>query len=216
MISINSPYQDKKFIESSMNSQLQLILGSSSPFRKKLLQKLTEDFICISPDIDESQRPDETPEELVQRLSIDKAKAVAEQTENALIISSDQIAIFNNTVLGKPHTHERAIDMLSSFSGNTVRFETGLCLYNSQTQSVQYKSIPTVVHFRDLSLATIEAYLNRDKPYRCAGSFQAEGLGIVLFDKLESSDPNALIGLPLIELTSMLLVEGYDFLTMED
>ena len=199
-----------------MNSQFQLILGSSSPFRKKLLHKLTEDFICISPDIDESQRPDESPEQLVERLSIDKAKAVAEQVENALIISSDQIAIHNNTVLGKPHTHERAIEMLRSFSGNTVRFETGLCLYNSESQSIQYKSIPTTVHFRELSVATIEAYLKRDKPYRCAGSFQAEGLGIVLFDKLESSDPNALIGLPLIELTTMLLNEGYDFLDTAD
>lgn len=195
-----------------MNSHFQLILGSSSPFRKKLLQKLTQDFICISPDIDESQKSSESPELLVERLSIEKAKAVAEQVNNALIIGSDQIAIFDDMVLGKPHTHDRAIEMLSSFSGNTVRFETGLCLYNTETQSFQYQSVPTLVHFRKLSLATIESYLIQDKPYRCAGSFQAEGLGVVLFDKLESSDPNALIGLPLIELTSMLLQQGYDFL----
>ena len=195
-----------------MSSHFQLILGSSSPFRKKLLHKLTQDFICISPEIDESQKPNESPEQLVERLSVEKAKAVAEQTDNALIISSDQIAIFNNRILGKPHTHERAVEMLSSFSGRMVRFETGLCLYNTETQSMQYRSVPTIVHFRNLSQASIEAYLHQDKPYQCAGSFQAEGLGIVLFDKLESSDPNALIGLPLIELTSMLLQEGYDFL----
>ena len=194
---------------------MQLILGSSSPFRKKLLEKLTLNFICISPDIDESQKENENPEQLVQRLSVEKAQAVAEQAPNSLIISSDQIAIFNDTVLGKPHTHQRAMEMLTSFSGHSVRFETGLCLYNANTSKYQYCSVPTLVHFRNLSLSTIEAYLLRDKPYQCAGSFQAERLGSVLFDKLESNDPNALIGLPLIELTSMLLNEGYDFLAQE-
>lgn len=191
---------------------MQLVLGSSSPFRRKLLERLTTDFICISPDIDESQLPNESPEALVERLSIEKAKAVAKQVSDTLIISSDQIAIFNGEILGKPHTHERAIAMLSSFSGNSVRFETGLCLFNSVTEQYQYKSIPTVVHFRDLSTETIESYLLKDKPYRCAGSFQAEGLGVILFEALESSDPSALIGLPLIELTTMLANEGYDFL----
>ncbi len=193
-----------------MNSQFQLILGSSSPFRRKLLERLCLDFTCISPDIDESQRPGETPEQLVQRLSIEKAEAVAKMAENALIISSDQIAIFDGQILGKPHTHERAVEMLSSFSGQTVRFETGLCLYNTETKKHQFKSIPTLVHFRDLTDATIEAYLKQDKPYYCAGSFQAEGLGVVLFKQLQSDDPSALIGLPLIELTSMLLNEGFD------
>ncbi len=191
---------------------MQLVLGSSSPFRKKLLQRLTDNFVCESPDIDESPLFEESPEALVERLSIEKAKAVAEQTGDALIISSDQIAIFEGEILGKPHTHERAIDMLNAFSGNSVRFETGLCLYNSVTEQYQYKSIPTVVHFRELSAETIESYLLKDKPYRCAGSFQAEGLGVVLFERLESQDPSALIGLPLIELTSMLANEGYSFL----
>lgn len=191
---------------------MQLVLGSSSPFRKKLLQRLTSEFICVSPDIDETQLPEESPEALVERLSIEKAEAVSQQVSESLIISSDQIAIFNGEILGKPHTHERAVAMLSSFSGNSVRFETGLCLLNSVTEQYQYKSIPTVVHFRELSSDTIETYLVKDKPYKCAGSFQAEGLGIVLFDHLESTDPNALIGLPLIELTSMLANEGYNFL----
>jgi MAF protein len=191
---------------------MQLVLGSSSPFRKKLLQRLTDNFVCESPDIDESPLSEESPEALVERLSIEKAKAVAKQMGDALIISSDQIAIFEGEILGKPHTHERAIDMLSAFSDNSVRFETGLCLYNTVTEHYQYKSIPTVVHFRQLSTETIESYLLKDKPYRCAGSFQAEGLGVVLFERLESQDPSALIGLPLIELTSMLANEGYSFL----
>ncbi len=191
---------------------MQLVLGSSSPFRKKLLQRLTDNFVCESPDIDESPLSEESPEALVERLSIEKAKAVAGQMSDALIISSDQIAIFEGEILVKKHNHELEIDILSSFSGNSFLFETGLCLYNSVTKQYQYKSIPTVVHFRELSTETIESYLLKDKPYRCAGSFQAEGLGVVLFERLESQDPSALIGLPLIELTSMLANEGYSFL----
>lgn len=191
---------------------MKLVLGSSSPYRKKLLEKLPVNFDCYSPDIDETPLQDETPEQLVERLSIEKAKAVAEQYTDTLIISSDQIAIFQGEILGKPHNHERAVKMLSSFSGHTVRFETGLCLYNTNTGKHQYTSVPTIVHFRELAQETIERYLELDQPYMCAGSFQAEGLGIVLFDKLESQDPNALIGLPLIELTGMLINEGFDVL----
>ena len=163
---------------------MKLILGSSSPYRKKLLQKLPVEFDTFSPDIDETPHADETPEALVERLSIDKAKAVAEHFENSLIISSDQIAIFQGQILGKPHSHEKAVAMLTSFSGHTVRFETGLCLYNTETRNHQYTSVPTLVHFRDLSADTIENYLRHDQPSQCAGSFQAEGLGIVLFDNL--------------------------------
>jgi len=192
---------------------VKLILGSSSPYRKKLLQRLPVSFECFSPDIDETPLNNETPDDLVERLSIEKAKEVAKNFQDALIISSDQIAIFDNQILGKPGTHEKAIAMLSAFSGHTVRFETGLCVLNTNTGHYQYKSIPTLVHFRALSNQTIERYLELDKPYQCAGSFQAEGLGVVLFDRLESKDPSALIGLPLIELTSMLTAEGFDVLT---
>ena len=192
---------------------MKLILGSSSPYRKKLLQKLPVTFEVFSPDIDETPLAGETPEQLVERLSNAKARAVAKAHPEALIISSDQIAIFDGEILGKPGDHATATSMLNSFSGKTVRFETGLCLYNALKDSSQYCSVPTIVHFRQLSAATIERYLQLDQPYSCAGSFQAEGLGIVLFDKLESRDPNALIGLPLIELTTMLLNEGFDVLT---
>ena len=195
---------------------MKLILGSSSPYRKKLLQKLPVDFECFSPNIDETALQNESPEALVERLSIEKAIAVAEHFEDSLIISSDQIAIFKDEILGKPHSHERAVAMLSSFSGHTVRFETGLCLYNTNTKQHQYTSVPTLVHFRPLSEETIEQYLKTDQPYQCAGSFQAEGLGIVLFDMLESKDPNALIGLPLIALNTMLLNEGFDVLCNQD
>ena len=191
---------------------MRLILGSSSPYRKKLLEKLPVSFAVYTPDIDETPLADESPEALVERLSIAKAKAVAVNHPGALIISSDQIAIFDGQILGKPGNHDNATHMLSSFSGKIVRFETGLCLYNAQSDVVQYKSVPTIVHFRKLSADIIERYLTIDKPYQCAGSFQAEGLGIVLFDKLESQDPNALIGLPLIELTTMLANEGFDVL----
>jgi MAF protein len=192
---------------------LKLVLGSSSPYRKKLLEKLPVQFECFSPDIDETPHVDETPEALVERLSIEKAKAVAKHYDNSLIISSDQIAIFQGQILGKPHQHDKAVEMLSAFSGHTVRFETGLCLYNTQTRQHQYTSVPTLVHFRQLSKTTIENYLRHDQPYKCAGSFQAEGLGVVLFDSLESRDPNALIGLPLIALNMMLLNEGFDVLS---
>lgn len=191
---------------------MKLILGSSSPFRKKLLERFNIDFLCDSPAIDESRLEGEAPEQLVRRLSIKKAQAVAANHTDALVIGSDQIAVFQDQILGKPHSHDRAVEMLTSFSGQTVRFETGLCLLNTENQSHQYECITTRVHFRDLNTNTIENYLALDKPYQCAGSFQAEGLGIVLFDQLESEDPSALIGLPLIALNNMLLREGFDVL----
>lgn len=192
---------------------MKLVLGSSSPYRRKLLQKLPVTFEVYSPDIDETPLTGEQPDALVERLSNAKARAVAKAHPDALIISSDQIAIFEDNILGKPGNHSAATEMLTAFSGKTVRFETGLCLYNAVTATSQYCSVPTLVHFRELSARTIEHYLQIDQPYQCAGSFQAEGLGIVLFDKLESQDPNALIGLPLIELVSMLINEGVDVLT---
>ena len=191
---------------------MKIVLGSSSPFRKSLLENLCIEFTCCSPDIDESQMPGETPEQLVERLSIAKAKEVAKQFPIALIISSDQVAVHRNTVLGKPHTHENAVNQLTTFSGETVQFLTGLCLYNSQTQNTQYIQDKTSVQFRHLNQSQINKYLYKDTPYQCAGSFRSEGLGAALFHSIDSKDPNALIGLPIMNLVEMLAIEGVDIL----
>lgn len=189
-----------------------LVLGSTSPFRKEILTKLNLAFVCAKPDVDETPLLNETPIQLVERLAIEKAKAVAKEFPNALIIGSDQVAMHNNTILGKPHTHENAIKQLSSFSGNKVSFYTGLCVYNSATEKTLSLVEPFYVHFKVLSAMNIEQYLLAEKPYQCAGSFKSEGLGICLFNKLEGDDPNTLIGLPLIKLTELLAQHGIDVL----
>ena len=159
-----------------------LILASSSPFRRELLAKLRLSFQHHSPDIDESARPGETPTELVLRLARDKAAALAEAHPDALIIGSDQVAVIDGEVLGKPGDHDTAVAQLRHASGRTVQFLTGLC--------------------------QIERYIELEQPFKCAGSFKSEGLGIVLFKALEGRDPNALVGLPLIMLTDFLAAEG--------
>jgi len=159
---------------------VKIVLGSSSPFRQALLKKLQLDFECCSPEIDESPIDNEMPSELVQRLSCAKAREVAKQYEKSLIIGSDQVAVFDDKILGKPGTHDKAVKQLASFSGKTVQFITGLCLYNSVTTKHQYHQDITEVKFRTLSHLEIEDYLKRDKPYQCAGSFKSEGLGIAL------------------------------------
>lgn len=185
-----------------------LVLGSTSPFRKALLEKLQLEFITDSPEIDESRKPDETPEQLVARLACEKARAVAERHPNSLIIGSDQVAVNGDAILGKPGNHEKAIEQLRAASGKAVRFLTGLCLYNSGSRSEQVVVEPFSVHFRDLSDEQIDNYLRAERPYNCAGSFKSEAMGIALFDKLEGDDPNSLIGLPLIRLIRMLEKEG--------
>lgn len=190
----------------------QLILGSSSPFRAELLKKLSLPFITASPDIDESPLQGETAEQLVMRLSEQKAKAIAVNHTNSLIIGSDQVAVLDGQILGKPGKHENAVKQLTASAGNTVRFLTGLALYNSQTQTMQSLVEPFDVSFNDLSSEQIEFYLQQEKPYQCAGSFKSEGFGISLFSKLSGDDPNSLIGLPLIKLIQLLAAEGIDCL----
>ncbi|HWV15980.1 MAG TPA: Maf family nucleotide pyrophosphatase [Cellvibrio sp.] len=187
-----------------------LLLASSSPYRRALLTRLGLEFNWEAPDIDESQRENETADSLVTRLSLAKAKALAGSHPNSLIIGSDQVAVLDNRILGKPHTHERARIQLQNASGRQVLFKTGLCLLNSATGKSQVAVVDFSVFFRELSNAQIDAYLNREKPYDCAGSFKAEGLGICLFSKLCGDDPNSLIGLPLITLTKMLASEDVD------
>lgn len=181
-----------------------LVLGSSSPFRKALLERLHLPFDTFSPDIDESRLANEAPQDYVKRLSLEKAKAVAEQFDDALIIGSDQCSIVNGEIIGKPQTHENAVKQLQNSSGNTVRFLTGLCLYDTQTQDYQLDLIPFDVEFRVLTRQEIDNYLTIEQPYNCAGSFKSEGLGITLFNRMSGDDPSALMGLPLIRLSQML------------
>jgi septum formation protein len=188
--------------------QTQLILGSTSPFRKKLLQRLSIPFITASPDIDETPHQNEPPEDYVTRLSLEKARAVATQHANALVIGSDQCSVLDGVIRGKPHHHNNAIEQLRQSSGKRVSFLTGLCLYDSATKAYELDLIPFHVDFRELTEHEIDAYLIAEQPYACAGSFKSEGLGISLFKRLQGDDPTALIGLPLIRLAQMLRKKG--------
>jgi MAF protein len=187
-----------------------LVLGSTSPFRRQLLERLDVPFDTAAPEIDETPLPGETPQALVLRLAQAKAKAVAEANPHSLIIGSDQVACIEGRILGKPGDHARARHQLEEASGKRVSFYTGLCLLNTDTGHRQLACEPFHVHFRQLRSEQIERYLNREKPYDCAGSFKSEGLGIALFDRMEGDDPNALIGLPLIRLIAMLGAQGIE------
>lgn len=187
---------------------LPLLLASSSPYRRELLARLRLPFICSSPDIDESRHLNEPAIHLVQRLAREKAQALAGSHSEHLIIGSDQVAVLNGQVLGKPHTFERALDQLTAASGNSVTFLTGLALLNSHSGDCQVDCVPFTVHMRHLSRESIERYLHAEQPYDCAGSFKAEGLGVSLFQSTEGSDATSLVGLPLIRLIDMLMVEG--------
>ena len=195
---------------SSDRSNQALVLGSSSPFRKMLLERLMVPFETSNPDIDETPLQNETPIQLVERLAIEKAQAVALTYPNALIIGSDQVALHGNEIVGKPHTHERAVEQLRTASGKKITLFTGLALINAKTGTVQSEVIPYTVHYKTLSEEVIEAYLRKEQPYNCAGSVRSEGLGIALLERFEGDDPNTLIGLPLIRLIAMLENEGFD------
>jgi len=186
----------------------QLLLASSSPYRRELLSRLHLPFHCSAPDIDESAQDDEPAEHLVQRLAEQKAQALAPNHPDHLIIGSDQVAMLGREILGKPHTPERAMEQLKACSGNSVTFLTGLALLDSRSGRLQLDCVPFTVHFRELDESRIERYLRIEKPYDCAGSFKAEGLGISLFRSTSGSDVTSLIGLPLIRLVDMLLQEG--------
>ncbi|KSW26929.1 MULTISPECIES: Maf family nucleotide pyrophosphatase [unclassified Pseudomonas] len=185
-----------------------LILASSSPYRRELLQRLRLPFECASPDIDESPLPGESAEQLVRRLAEAKARALAARFPEHLIIGSDQAAVQGQAILGKPHTLERAMEQLKASSGNSVSFLTGLALLDSASGRCQVDCIPFRVHFRELDEARIRRYLEAERPFDCAGSFKAEGLGVSLFRATEGEDGTSLVGLPLIRLVDMLLAEG--------
>jgi len=186
-----------------------IILASTSPFRKQLLQKLNLSFEQVAPNIDESPLKNESPKEMVARLSNKKAKEIASRFPNSLIIASDQCATYQDQPIGKPHTMENAIKQLQQFSQQTITFYTGLTVINTAS-SQQFECMDTTqVQFRKLSPEVIKNYLDIEQPFNCAGSFKSEGLGITLFEKITSRDPNALIGLPLIELTGIFYKMGY-------
>ncbi len=191
----------------SPHARQALVLASTSPFRRELLTRLGIGFATAAPEVDETPRRGETPDALVRRLSEAKARAVGE-TCRGLIIGSDQVATTGSDILGKPGTHERAVAQLQHLSGKTVTFHTGLCLLNSENGELQLDVVPFRVVFRQLDDERIERYLQHDRPYNCAGSFKSEGLGITLFERMQGDDPTALIGLPLIRLTTMLARAG--------
>jgi len=187
---------------------MKLILASSSPYRRALLARLKIPFEAIAPEVDETPKPGETPEQMVERLSREKARKIAQAYRDALVIGSDQVAVYNGRIVGKPHDHDKAVAQLKEASGRTVALYTGLVLHNAATGREQCEVLPYRVTFRRLTDELIENYLRKEQPYSCAGSVKSEGLGIVLLEKFEGDDPNTLIGLPLIRLVRMLESEG--------
>jgi septum formation protein len=192
-----------------------LILASSSRYRKELLSRLCIPFDVRVPDIDETPHPDEAPQDTALRLAKAKAAAIAAIMPDSLVIGSDQVATLDGEQIGKPGTHENALKQLQKMRGRRVIFHTALCLWDSRSsnpeKAAQLENIQTFVTFRDLPDAELDAYLQIEKPYDCAGSAKNEGLGIAVIEKIESTDPTALTGLPLIALTSMLRHAGAVF-----
>ena len=187
----------------------ELVLASSSPFRRQLLAQLQVPFKVVIPDIDETPRAQEEPQGLVERLAIEKAQVVGVNLPDSLIIGSDQVASYDGKIVGKPGDRATAIEQLLGASGQTVRLYTGVALLNSNSGVIQSRVIPYEVVFRDITLAMIEGYLEREEPYGCCGSLQADGLGVALLARISGDDPSALIGLPLITVIDLLAQENY-------
>jgi septum formation protein len=202
--------------EISLNaSKQQIILASSSVYRKELLARLHLPFISITPNIDESPKEYESPDQTAIRLAQEKAEAISLQYPDAIIIGSDQVATLDGEQIGKPGDHHNALRQLQSMRGKTVIFHTALCVLHNHTENqhhqIQIENCKTIVQIRNLSDAEFNAYLHIEKPYDCAGSAKNEGLGIALLESVQSNDPTALTGLPLIALTSMLRNLKVDF-----
>ncbi len=185
-----------------------LILASSSIYRQQLLRRLNLPFTASSPDIDESPHAGETPPQTALRLAEQKARALAARFPDALIIGSDQVAVLHGHAVGKPGNHANAVQQLCVASGSVMHFHTALCLLDSANGNAQLMTAINEVKFRKLTLEQIERYLHAEKPYDCAGSAKSEGLGIALIEYIRGDDANALIGLPLIELCTMLMNAG--------
>jgi 7-methyl-GTP pyrophosphatase len=195
-----------------MTPKPRLVLASTSPYRRALLQRLGIQFSVADPGIAEERRAGEAPESMAGRLAEAKALAVADRYPDGLIVGSDQVAVSGGEILGKPLTHENAVRQLGALSGRAAVFHTAVCVHNARTGATRLRVVPCTVTFRRLDPGTIERYLAREQPYDCTGSAKAEGLGIALIAKLESEDPSALIGLPLIALVDLLREQGVDVL----
>jgi len=199
----------------SPNRPPRLILASSSPYRRELLERLRVPFDVIVPAIDETPLAGETPEVTALRLAEAKARAVTDKLgagEAALVIGSDQVATYDGLQIGKPGTHDKALAQLQAMRGREVLFHSALCLFDSRSGAAQSADVITRVQFRDLPDAELDAYLRAETPYDVAGSAKSEGLGIALLEAIHSNDPTALVGLPLIALSRMLLAAGYPLL----
>lgn len=189
-----------------------LVLGSTSVYRRELLERLRLPFSVAAPHVDETPLPGEAPEALARRLALAKARAVAELHPEAIVIGSDQVADLQGQPLGKPGTHERAVAQLQAMRGKTVVFQTAVAVVCKATGFEQQDLAAVQVQFRDLSDTEIEHYLQAEKPYDCAGSAKSEGLGISLLDAIDNDDPTALVGLPLIRTCRMLRAAGLNLL----
>jgi septum formation protein len=198
--------------KTTANDPRPLVLGSTSPYRRELLGRLGLRFAVAAPDIDETALPAETPAQTAVRLAEAKARAVAARFPKALVIGSDQIADCAGQPIGKPGNRDAAVAQLRALSGKTVVFHTGLALVDAASGRCHAALVDVASTFRSLQSADIDAYLDREAPFDCAGSVKVEGLGIALFERIESDDPTALIGLPLIALSRLLREEGVDVL----
>ena len=181
-----------------------IVLASSSSYRRELLTRLQLPFTCHSPDIDETPQANESAQALVQRLALSKARALAQHYPQHIIIGSDQVAVLDGKIIGKPLHAEGATQQLSAASGRSLVFLTGLAVIDTRTQIEQVDLVPFTVHFRTLNAAQIQRYIAAEQPFDCAGSFKSEGLGVSLFRATEGSDATSLVGLPLIRLCDML------------
>jgi len=199
-------------MKTSLNARRRLILASSSPYRQGLLAKLGREFEAASPAIDETPHAGETPADLCVRLAEEKARALAGRFPSHLIIGSDQVAMLEGAQLTKPGCHANAVAQLRRASGKAVAFYTSVCVLDSASGQILADMDKTVAHFRPLTERQIETYVERDRPFDCAGGFKSESLGIALLEKLETADPNALVGLPLIRLVGLLEKFGEDLL----
>jgi septum formation protein len=191
-----------------MDERRRLVLASTSAYRRALLERLGLSFECAAPGVDESALEDEAPAETARRLARAKAAAVAPHFPDALVIGSDQVASLGALRLDKPGNHANAARQLQALSGQTAQFDTAVCLLDAARDAAWVRVVPCRVTFRHLNARVIEAYLQREQPYDCAGSAKSEGLGIALIERMETEDPTALIGLPLIALTELLAAAG--------
>jgi len=187
---------------------MQLVLASTSLYRRALLERLGLPFSVADPKVDEKHRPGEAPEDMASRLAENKARSVALRNRDSLVIGCDQVAVTNGVILGKPGTHDNAVRQLRSLSASEAVFHTAVCLHHASTATTRLRVVPCRVTFRKLDDGAIERYLARERAYDCAGSARAEGLGIALIAKIEGEDPTALIGLPLIALVDLLREQG--------